>query len=205
MGRAYRSFCIRTSVLNKGDVMDKQNVVESRARGPAVLPAAANRTRRWMMAGTALVGLMLVAGTVAQRNALAFPGNPMGFGRGMHGSMDPETRGRKIDAMVSWVLADTDATPQQREKITTILKGAANDLAPLREQHRAARQQSLALIAAPTIDRAQLEKIRLEQVQLAETSSRRMFQAMLDSAEVLNPEQRAKLVERWQRRGPPRK
>lgn len=188
--------------------MNKQDGVARGTSGSAVLPVATNRTRRWMIAGTALVGLMLLAGTVAQRNAFALPGGhggPMGFGRGMHGSMDPATRGKKIDAMVAWSLADIDASPQQREKIATILKGAANDLAPLREQHRAARKQSLALIAAPTIDRAQLEKIRLEQVQLAETSSRRMFQAMLDSAEVLNPEQRAKLAERWQRRGPPQK
>lgn len=187
--------------------MDKYEVVKLDAHTSSV-PVAASRTRRWVMVGTALVGLMLVAGTVAQRNAFAFPGGhggPMGFGGGMHGSMDPATRGKKIDAMVSWVLADIDATPQQREKIATILKGAANDLAPMREQHQAARKQSLALIAAPTIDRAQLEKIRLEQVQLAETSSRRMFQAMLDSAEVLNADQRVKLVERWQRRGPPPK
>jgi Spy/CpxP family protein refolding chaperone len=187
--------------------MDKQTV-DVVDMGRSAAPVESGKARRWLLASTALVALALVAGTAVQSQAHAFPGShggPMGFGRGMHGPMDPATMGKKIDAMVGWVLADIDATPTQREKIVAILKGAANDLAPLREQHRAARKQSLALLAAPTIDRAQLEKIRLEQVQLGETSSRRMFQAMLDSAEVLSPEQRVKLVERWQRRGPPRK
>jgi len=195
---------------SKGDAMDKQKivVVDADERPAQAAPVGSGKARRWLLASTALVALVLAAGTVGQGLANAFPGSrggPMGFGGGMHGPMDPATMGRKIDAMVGWVLADIDVTPTQREKIASILKGAANDLAPLREQHRAARKQSLALLAAPTIDRAQLEKIRLEQVQLGETSSRRMFQAMLDSAEVLNPEQRAKLVERWQRRGPPKK
>ena len=39
--------------------------------------------------------------------------------------------------------------------------------------------------------------------QLGENASRRMLQALMDSAEVLTPEQRAKLAERLQRRMPP--
>ncbi|MGH6624786.1 MAG: hypothetical protein ACREBN_12470, partial [Burkholderiaceae bacterium] len=138
--------------------MDKQKV-DVVGTDRLAAPVESGKARRWLLASTALVALALVAGTAVQNPAHAFPGShggPMGFGRGMHGPMDPATMGKKIDAMVGWVLADIDATPAQREKITAILKGATNDLAPLREQHRAARKQSLALLAAPTIDRAQL-------------------------------------------------
>jgi Spy/CpxP family protein refolding chaperone len=44
----------------------------------------------------------------------------------------------------------------------------------------------------------------VEQIRLAETTSQRMLQAMIESAEVLTPEQRTKLMERWQKRRPPR-
>jgi len=40
-------------------------------------------------------------------------------------------------------------------------------------------------------------------MQLGENASRRMLQALMDSAEVLTPEQRAKLAERSRRRVPP--
>jgi Spy/CpxP family protein refolding chaperone len=102
--------------------------------------------------------------------------------------------------MVQWMLADIDATDDQRNRIATILKGAANDLAPLRKQHMEARRATMQLLAAPTIDRAQIEAIRVQQLQLADTATRRMTQAMTDSAEVLNGDQRAKLIAKWQQR-----
>jgi Spy/CpxP family protein refolding chaperone len=114
--------------------------------------------------------------------------------------MDPESMNRRIDAMTGWVLSDIDVTPQQRERIAAVLKSAANDLRPLRETHVKARQESLQLLAAPVIDRARLETLRLDQMQLGETASRRMLQAMLDAAEVLDPAQRATLVDRWRQR-----
>ena len=59
--------------------------------------------------------------------------------------------------------------PEQRDKIATIMKAAANDLQASRKQHMQARRQSMELLAAPTIDRAQLEKLRIEQMQLGDS------------------------------------
>jgi len=56
------------------------------------------------------------------------------------------------------------------------------------------------LLAAPTIDRAALEQVRVAQMQSADARSRRTLQAMADAAEVLTPEQRAKAAERMRRR-----
>ena len=82
------------------------------------------------------------------------------------------------------------------------MKAAANDLQASRKLHMQARRQSMQLLTASTIDRAQLEKLRVEQMQLGDSTSRRLLQAMIDSAEVLTPEQRAKVAERWQKRTP---
>ena len=124
-------------------------------------------------------------------------------GHGGMGDMDPAAQARRIEAMVAFALADVDATVEQRDRIATIMKAAANDLQASRKLHMQARRQSMQLLTASTIDRAQLEKLRVEQMQLGDSTSRRLLQAMIDSAEALTPEQRAKVAERWQKRMQP--
>lgn len=167
-------------------------------------PAAAGKPRRWMVATLAALSIAAVGASMtwharAEAHGSMMMGGGFGFDRG---PVDPAAMGKRIDAMVQWMLADIDATDDQRAKIATILKGAANDLAPLRTQHQDARKQSMAVLAAPNVDRAKLESIRVQQMTLAETASRRMTQAIADAADVLNPDQRAKLIAKWeQRRG----
>jgi periplasmic protein CpxP/Spy len=58
------------------------------------------------------------------------------------------------------------------------------------------------VLAAQTVDRARLETLRAEQMQLADATSKRITEAVAEAAEVLNPAQRAELsrqIERWQR------
>jgi len=161
---------------------------------------AAAPSRRWTLAAVA-AATIAVAGA-----ALSWHGHAHAFGPGhgpMHGGweqMDPETMGKRIEAMTAFRLADIDATPEQKSRIAAIMKGAANDLVSLRGQGRELRRKSMQLLAAPTIDRAQLEAVRVQQTQMLETVSRRMLQARMDAAEVLTPDQRAKLAERMQRR-----
>jgi protein CpxP len=164
--------------------------------------------RRWALLGAGIV-TVAAAGALLHHGAQA---QPMMFGPGGHGpggwhggfDGDPAAQARRIEAMVAFMLADVDATPEQRDRIATIMKGAANDLQANRKIHMEARRQAMTLLAAPTIDRAQLEKLRVDQMQLGDNASRRMLQAMIDSAEVLTPAQRAKLAERRQRQAPPR-
>jgi Spy/CpxP family protein refolding chaperone len=58
----------------------------------------------------------------------------------------------------------------------------------------------MALLAAPTIDRAALEQARVARMQVEDARSRRIVQAMADAAEVLTPEQRTKVAERFAKR-----
>lgn len=173
--------------------------------------APKSKARRWTIAGLGAASLAAIAAIGAsswhhRAHAQGFghgfgPGGHGGFmGRGFAGPMDPEAMGKRLDAMVSFALADVDATPEQKSRISAIAKSAATDLAPLRKVHVEARQKSVALLAAASIDRAQLETLRVQQMQLGDTVSRRMLQAITDAAEVLTPDQRTKLAQKWQDR-----
>jgi Spy/CpxP family protein refolding chaperone len=155
--------------------------------------------RRWRRGAIAA----LVGAAIAGVGFTAFA-HPMGGGFGFGGyggwhqgrSADPATMQKRAEAMVKWALADIDATDAQQSRIAEIMTQTMRELAPLREKHMEARKQALALLAKPEIDRAALEALRAQELQAAEQVSRRITQSMADAAEVLSPEQRAKLVEK---------
>jgi protein CpxP len=165
---------------------------------PKAAPQPARPTRRWTLGAIAAASVAAIG--AAGWHFAAHAHGPGRGGMGWHGAMDPATMGKRIEAMTAWMLADIDATPEQRTRVAAVFKAAAAELAPLRAQHQQARRESLQLLAAPTVDRARLESMRIQQMQLGDTVSRRMLQAVLDAAEALNPDQRARLVERWQAR-----
>ena len=185
---------------------DDRNQEQDQERKPGASAEAdasgrRKRVRRWTLAGLAAVA----AGAFGFHSVLhAGDGPGCGPGRFMRhggpGPMDAETVAKFIDWRVSAMLSKVDATPEQKTRIGDIAKAAAREMAPLREQHRAARAKAMELLVAPTVDRAALEKLRAEELQLAETLSRRVTQAVADAAEVLTPAQREKLAQRWKER-----
>ena len=150
--------------------------------------------------GLGLLVLALLAGGALGYAAKSWAHGPMGAHRGfMSAPLDPAAMDEHVERMVKLVAVEVDATPEQREKLTVIAKGVAQDLAPLRDKARTARGSALALLKSPSIDRAALEQLRAEQLQLADQTTRRLTQALADAAEVLTAEQRAKLTERFDR------
>jgi periplasmic protein CpxP/Spy len=153
----------------------------------------------------ALVAVALVAGAAGNMLSTAFG---QGFGPGfawhhfgMHGGgmfggpLTPAQIDDRIDRMTKHMAIELDATTDQQARIASIAKAAVADLRPLREKAQAARTQAVALLTAPTVDRTAIERLRAEQIGLAETASKRIGQALADAAEVLNPEQRRKVAD----------
>ena len=116
-------------------------------------------------------------------------------------TMDPARMDEHVERMVKHFAVEVDATPEQKDKLTTIAKGAARDLAPMTGKLKQARQQAIDLMGAETVDRAALENLRAEQFALMDASSKRLTQALADAADVLTVAQRKKLAERAQRFG----
>lgn len=156
--------------------------------------------RRFLLA--ALVG-GLAAGASAHAFAHGGPfgamGGPRGWGMGA-GEADPAAMQRRAEAMVRIWLADVDLSEAQHKRIAEIMSTTMRELAPLREKHREGREQAIAALAKPQVDRNALEAIRAQQLALADQMSRRMTQSMVEAAEVLTPEQRAKVAERMHAR-----
>lgn len=150
------------------------------------------RSRGWKLAGlgAAIAGMLALGGC-------GHGGYGWHHGRhSMHGQMNLEQAGERIDKTVKWVLDDVNATDEQKRKVSEIAKSAMRDLLPLRDQHRATRSQAIDLLSRPAIDRDAIEQLRASELQLAEAASKRISQALADTAEVLTPEQRVKLAER---------
>lgn len=116
------------------------------------------------------------------------------------GPMSPERVDARIDRMAQRLVDSVDGTPEQKQKVSEIAKAAAKDLRELRKQAGDLRRQGMDLLKAPTIDRAAIEALRSQQMTVADAISKRVATAFADSAEVLTPEQRAKLAERMQSR-----
>lgn len=159
-------------------------------------PSPRKRWFTWKRAGigAALVGMLGLAA--------CHHGGP-GWHHGHHGGhaqMTPEEAGKRIDKAVNWVLDDVDATAEQKTKVSAIAKDALRELMPLRDQHRAARNQAVDLLTRDSIDRQALEVLRADEMRLAEQASRRVTQALADIAEAVTPEQRRKLAEQFRRR-----
>jgi Spy/CpxP family protein refolding chaperone len=90
-----------------------------------------------------------------------------------------------------------DATAEQKQKLTVIAQALAADMQPLHQKMREAHKRGIDLLRQPTVDRAAVEAFRAEQIAAADTASKRLAQALADAADVLTPEQRAKLAQHW--------
>jgi periplasmic protein CpxP/Spy len=149
----------------------------------------------------ALVAVALVAGITGNLLSKAF-----GQGGSWHhiswhdggvfgGPLSPAQIDDRIDRMSKHIAIELDATSDQQAKVANIAKAAVADLRPLHEKAHATRAQAITLLTAPTIDRSAIERLRAEQIGLAETASKRIAQALADVAEVLSPEQRRKVAD----------
>jgi Spy/CpxP family protein refolding chaperone len=148
-----------------------------------------NQSKRLTLA--ALAGGLAAA---ASFNAFARRGHG-----GRHGPMDPAQLEQRIDRMLKHLYVEIEATEEQKQRLEPIVKQAVKELAPLRQNLHAARQEAMGLLAQERVDAAALEALRAKQIQLADGASRTVTRALVDAAEVLNPAQRKQLAAHFAR------
>jgi Spy/CpxP family protein refolding chaperone len=118
-------------------------------------------------------------------------------GHHTRGPIDPahaKERAEHVVAHLAWAI---DATPEQKQKLTVIATGMVNDLLPAHQKMHAAKGRFAQLLRQPKTDRAALEALRAEHLALADDVSKRLAAGLADAADVLTPEQRAKLAAHW--------
>jgi Spy/CpxP family protein refolding chaperone len=168
-------------------------------------PAAPRRKRRGLTIAAIVVaaGLTGAAVTAAVSQPFGYGGWHGGWHGRMHGGpmmrfgFDPARAEERIDRMVRHLAVEIDATNEQQDKLRNVAKAAVKEVLPTREKIVAARQQARSLLSAATIDRAAIEKLRAEQIALADSASKRIVQAITEAAEILTPDQRKKLDENF--------
>lgn len=172
----------------------------------AASPRRARRVKQIVLA--TVVALAAGAGAAAWADGRA--GGCAGYGRGgpdmmwgggpgMMGGGGPGMTwgsGRMTERM----LEGLNATEAQRTQIRQITQAAAADMKAQFEAGRALHDKGVAILTAPTVDAAAAEALRQQMLAQRDQMSKRMMESMVAVANVLTPEQRAKLAERMKAR-----
>jgi len=182
--------------------MTDQNATSQSTTSQITPPLPRRRGLRpaWVVVLVAAAGLTGAVVTASSQGYGAgfLPGFGHHFGRGHGGMMgfDPAQAEERAERMVRHLAIELDATNEQADKLRVIVRSAVRDIVPMRDKVLATRTQARVLLTEPTINRAEIERLRTEQVALVDTFSKRVAQALGDAGEVLNPEQRRKLADR---------
>jgi len=137
----------------------------------------------------------LLAGSLA-----ATAGGPA-FARSDSAGVDPAKFQQRIEKRVDKALNGTDATQDQKKKVTEILQAAFKDMKPLHDKRVENRKAMQEAMQAATIDPAKIEQIRQDQMKIADESSKRFTKALTDAGNVLSQTQRQAFFKAWDERG----
>jgi len=156
------------------------------------------KRRRFWLGGGALAGLAAFAAVAPQAWAHAFSGHAFG-GHGHRGFgaqilKDPDAAKRHAGMAVEWVLRGVDATDEQQQQAKKIAERLVDELAPLAATHHENRKAIAQALSSAEIDRESLERLRRQELALADQASKLAVDAFADAGEVLTPQQRQELV-----------
>ena len=119
-----------------------------------------------------------------------------GFGHGHGADVTVEEATDHMTRMADWALDSLDATDEQRDVILALIEAAAPDIVALHDEAAALKIEFHDAVAAQA-DRATIEALRTQGVDLADRASARGLELMLDIRDELTPEQREQLIERF--------
>jgi Spy/CpxP family protein refolding chaperone len=146
--------------------------------------------RRRVLLGAAFAAVFVAGGLIFGGVSLAAEQAAAGGMAAMHHGMHGHAMMRDH---LERMLTEVGASPEQKAKIEARMREAMQSMGPVHERLRATHGELHRLLLAPTIDRAAIEKLRADRMADFDQVSRNLVQALVDAAEVLTPEQRAKL------------
>ena len=152
------------------------------------------RTRSLFVFAALTCGLALGAGSLA----LGMGSLAAAAQEATHPGWKPALRLAFVQHAMAFLLDSAGATAAQEAKAHDIVATSFADIAPDPKERDAFRKQALDLLAAPSIDRAAVEKLRAEAVANFDAKSKTIVTAILDIADDLTPVQRAAVVTRIQ-------
>ena len=157
-----------------------QTEAETKGSDRFVAPAP-RRPRRTLLivAVSALPLLAGLGGWISSARAAGPAGEEMGE---MGAGMPMHRMHRILDAV--------GATQSQRDQIRAIWSGLRPQLRAERTNHQNLRQQMVAALTAPTINAGTVEQLRKQAMASADKMSALITQGMVQSAQVLTPDQR---------------
>jgi Spy/CpxP family protein refolding chaperone len=116
-------------------------------------------------------------------------------------TFDPAKFNQHIEKRVDRALTGTDATADQKKKVSTIIEQAFTDMKPLHDKRVENRKAMAEVMQAPTIDKTKVEALRQEQMKVSDAGSKRFTQALTDAGDVLSAPQRQAFFKAWSDRG----
>ena len=147
----------------------------------------------------AIIGIGFMAGkSFGSEHGWCHEG-PANFASGK--PIDAGQMSKMAERRIEHMLSEVDASKDQKAKAAEIVKKSVENAAPLAEQMRGNHEKLLTLLKAKEIDKAAVEQLRIEQLKAMDEVSKQMTQTMLALAELLTPEQRAKLAENMTKHG----
>jgi Spy/CpxP family protein refolding chaperone len=158
------------------------------------LHRAQGRGRRafWILAA----GVILLA---VIWSAQGFGHDRAGSRHGRHGFAIAESP-EELAAQVDRWLEHLDATGAQRERITALVDELAPELVELTAEGQALRGQIVEALAAEEPSAARIASLQEDVREWSGRLAERAMEITFEIAAELTPEQRAELIERWEKR-----
>ena len=138
------------------------------------------------------VPVLLGAGFCAARAHAGDDG--FGFGPPAFGGGTPEQHKAFMERRLDKMLDMLKANDSQRTAIKAIAERMFAEMQPIHQQHKQLHDAIVTAFTADTVDRAGVEKLRLQVTALVDQGSQVFSKALLDAAQVLTPEQRKTLA-----------
>lgn len=106
----------------------------------------------------------------------------------------------RVDRGATWLLWKVDATGEQETKVKNALMALTPEIVDLQACHKVLKTKFATALADDQINQDELSRLRTVGLDLTEQAFNRSFDATIQAAAVLTPEQRKKLVGIWKER-----